>query len=694
MPIRFKSIGKLKDHKIFDIKVVHSCLHIYIPSQQARGDLSAFLQKTITTGRYMLNLSGILNNGLKRTAASAALKMNSIKKRLSTWSVVAVLFSAAFISETQAQWLTQSVEIKAGWNAVFLHVDPSHLGLNSWVGGNSLNPITEIWRWESPTTGQFIDDPQVPAGGTSGWASWKRVHQASALQKLAGDTAYLVESTSDYTWQIKGRPVAPRSTWNIKGLNLVGFPTVSVSPPKFDTFLAEAPDLQYPDLEIYRYQGLELVDNPLVVPSLLYRSTPVKRGQAFWMRSGSAFNNYFGPFEVALGGASGVGFNENLSTYRVRLRNLSPNALTVTMALAASEEAPSGQPAIDGLPPLLVRGTLDPVGQTHSYIELPLGASMSWTLAARNEEGSEVEVVLGLDRSVITEDIGSLLAGILQFTDSLGFTEVDVPVSGTVDSEAGLWVGEALVTQVGQYLKTYQSGAVKPLVYTNGANVVTNELVISANGNYVVSEINTDITDVAKEFPLRLIVHRPEDDAPSLLQRVFYGAGIYSNLVITGQEAALDPAHLATARRISVTHLPWVKDEDNTGWVFDGPLAPGVPATVQVRTEFSDQASSPFLHTYHPDHDNLDGRFEQERPQGYESYTVVRDITLLASPGGTNFSSRVAGGQKITGDYAETIQMVGLERGTNGPPDVRTLEVRGIFRLDRISDIPELTPPL
>jgi hypothetical protein len=619
-------------------------------------------------------------------------KTNIIKHQRRLTLVLSTFFMAV-IPAIHAQWLTQSVELKAGWNGVFLHVDSSHLALDSWIGEDGNIPIDEIWRWQPPATVQFVDDPQSPSGNVIGWSSWVRARSDSVLERLSGDTAYLVKASADHTWLVRGRPVAPRSTWNINGLNLIGFPTVPVNPPKFDAFLAEAPELQSPELSIYRYQGLMLTNNPVPVSSFLYRNTPVRRGQAFWMRAGNVFNTYFGPFEVALGGAGGIDFHENLSVYGFRLRNLSPHALNVSMALKGSEDAPSGQSAIAGLPPLLVRGVFDSTNQTYGFTELPMGASVSWELAARDEEGSEVEVVLGLDRSVITQDIGELLAGILRFTDSLGFTAVDIPVSATVDSEAGLWVGEASVTQVGQYLKTYQSGAAKPLVYTNGATVVTNDLVISTNGEYVVTGINTDLADVPKMFPLRLIVHRPLDGAPTLLQRVYYGTGIYSNMVISGQEAALDAAYFADARRISTTHLPWSEDGQNNGWDFDGMFMPGVPITAQVRTEFSDQTSNPFLHTYHPDHDNLDGRFEEERPQGYESYTVVRDIRLRPGLGQTNFNSRVSARQTMVGDYAETIQVMGLERGANPVADVRSFEVRGVFRLDRISDIPVLTTP-
>jgi len=47
---------------------------------------------------------------------------------------------------SHAQWLTQTVGLKPGWNAIFLHVDASHDTLDALVGSDLTNPIVEVWR--------------------------------------------------------------------------------------------------------------------------------------------------------------------------------------------------------------------------------------------------------------------------------------------------------------------------------------------------------------------------------------------------------------------------------------------------------------------------------------------------------------------------------------------------------------------
>lgn len=602
-----------------------------------------------------------------------------------------ILLIAVIVSPCFGQWVTQRVDLQKGWNGVFLHVDPSHSDLDAWIGVDAENPIVRIWRWNPPTAAQFYENPADEIYNVSGWSQWNRLENESGLSSMVGDTAYLVESLTNYTWNVKGRPVSPRSSWNMNGLNLIGFPTTRSNPPKFDEFLSESSELQTESVDIYRYQGTSLsTNNPIKISSSLHRNVSVTRGQAFWMEAGNVFNKYFGPFEVSLSGSDGIYFYDDLSSASLRLRNLTEHELTITMRMAESEPAPVGQPLISGTPPLLIRDLLNVENMTYGFTELPIGRSQSWTLAPCNEEGSEVNVVLGLDRTSITQNEGDLLAGVLQLTDSLGHLEVNVPVSGTVASDKGLWVGEALVSQVGQYLKSYEDGSTNPIITTNGSMIVTNDLLMNARGEYQVSEINTDITDVPKWFPLRLIIHSPEDGDPVLLQRVFSGMDFSTNQVLSCQQAALNPAYFDSARRISATHLPWT--EKNSGWSFDGALTQGTLITTTVNTAYNDQQSNPFLHTYHPDHDNLDDRFEKELEQGAESYTIERTIRLLPEAAGTNFTDRISSSKRLIGNYQETIKLIGLPQA--GGADHRTFEVRGAFRLDRISDIPKMTEPL
>lgn len=578
----------------------------------------------------------------------------------------------------RAQWVTESFDLKAGWNAVYLHIDVSHDTLEHLVGDDPNNPIFEVWAWvPNRTTMQFIQSPQQPSDTSSQWSSWIRNSiEPQTLTRLLGNAPYLVRvsaSVPTYTWQLKGKPLAPAYEWTTTGLNFLGFPAVPSGPPSFESFLAQAPDLQQ-KAEIYQYVGGDLGSgNPKRVYAL--RTTPVTRGQAYWIRAGTVYNRYFAPFEVRVSSPSGINFGDHMSTASLRLRNLTSSNLTVTLKLIPSETPPPGQAAIVGAPPLLIRGALNTTNLTYGYTNLPIDTPRDWTLAPKGTEGSETEIVLGLDRSSMTGATGDLFAAVLQFTDSLGFAQVNASVSAKVGSKAGLWVGNAAALQVGQYLKSYERDS--------SGNPITD-----ANGQYIVSGINTNLDAAASPYSLRLIIHNPDSGQAVLLQRVYLGPDQNTNVVVANQQSALNQAMLSQARRISATHLPW--SSANAGWAFDSRFGASTNLTATVTLNYDDHASNPFLHTYHPDHDNLDATFKNALAQGAESYNVEREIHLVVTPPADDFTSLTSAGDSIAGEYAETIRIRGLAR-SGGTYDTRTFEVRGGFVLRRIAETPILT---
>jgi hypothetical protein len=586
----------------------------------------------------------------------------------------------------QAQWITQSFALKAGWNAIYLHVDASHSTLQELVCSDTNNAISDVWAWTPAASPAF----QLPADDSSQWACWSRSSpDASLLQRMAGNVAYLVRVYTNvpaYTWKIKGHPVPPNYQWTSAGINLIGFSTPTNNPPTIYNFLAKSGDLKDADNAlIYRYTGGEwiyergITNTPSkAVTTYLSSSITFVRGQAFWFCRTNLYNNYFGPFEIDLTSRKGVDFADTLSVRSFYLRNLTATNLTVTLKLSASETPPVGQTNIVCVPPLLLRGALNATNLTYACQSLATNASRSWTLAGKGKSGSEVEIVLGLNRSAMAGQAGDLQAGVLSLTDSLGHTKVDIPVSASVATDAGLWVGNALVTQVGEYLKSYASGA-------NGAPEV------GTNGAYVVTNTVTRLGSVPRAYPLRLIVHNPAAGGNAvLLQRVFCGLGERTNAVVATSEEALNPTYLKNARRISATHLPW--SAANTYWTFDGNLDQASLA-VTVTTGYDDQASNPFVHTYHPDHDNFGPTFSTQLPQGAESYTLQRTIVLTPTAPTGDFDSYVSKGKTVSGDYDETITVLGRARAFTSGTDTREFHVRGVFSLNRVTDVPTLTHP-
>jgi hypothetical protein len=112
---------------------------------------------------------------------------------------------------------------------------------------------------------------------------------------------------------------------------------------------------------------------------------------------------------------------------------------------------------------------------------------------------------------------------------------------------------------------------------------------------------------------------------------------------------------------------------------LSGGFAPGQKLTGSLALPF-DHATNPFKHKYHPDHDNLNSRFDGPAT---ESFTTTRQVELdfLSSPpdgpAAPDFGYNVMGG-----NYREVI--TGIHK--------HPIRVSGTFRLSRISLVAELNP--
>jgi hypothetical protein len=234
-------------------------------------------------------------------------------------------------------------------------------------------------------------------------------------------------------------------------------------------------------------------------------------------------------------------------------------------------------------------------------------------------------------------------------------------------------------------LTTNFSDQLSIVIATNAAYVIATNTLVTSVSNYVVTAHNTSLDAVSTPYPLRLIIFNDSSGNCTLLQRVYYGIRQDTNVVVATTESVLDVSHLNTARRISATHLPWTAN--NTVWPFTGgPLAQGATLTTTVFEPYDDQAANPFLHTYHPDHNNLDTESPpHELPVGSESYNITRQITLSVVANSTDFVSLTTANTSLLGLYNETITLTGLGGAT------KSYQTSGAFSLKQVSPISSLT---
>ncbi|HZM04170.1 MAG TPA: hypothetical protein VFC44_14255, partial [Candidatus Saccharimonadales bacterium] len=322
----------------------------------------------------------------------------------------------------------------------------------------------------------YISTPQSPLGAGGRWVSWSMTNGQNSLAGLVGNSAYLIHSSGigNYSWNIQGQPVPPHYAWDLTGLNLVGFSTPPANPPNFGNYFAQDPAIAS-IVQVFQYPGGPFsTQQPSLNPApvILFNSTPVNRGQGYWVGASNVNNVYFGPFQLNLANPAGVMYGSTGGQTTFHLVNITPNALTVSLSVVPSETPPYGQTSIVSAPPLMLEGAQNPSNLTYAYTPIN-GSPTSWTLPPYGQPGSDLAVVLGVNRFAMSGANGTLYAGILQFTDSLGFSQLNVPVSATVSDNTGLWVGKANVSQVSYDLKTYATNSSGSYVST----VVTNQVV-------------------------------------------------------------------------------------------------------------------------------------------------------------------------------------------------------------------------
>ena len=255
---------------------------------------------------------------------------------------------------------------------------------------------------------------------------------------------------------------------------------------------------------------------------------------------------------------------------------------------------------------------------------------------------SEVQLTVGVDRSKMTAAPGTEYDSFLRFTDSSSMMNILLPCSASVANLAGLWVGSVQV-----------SGVAPTAVGSSGATT-------------------------ARPFPLRIIIHVDNLGVARLLSEIYSGklAGSAEPVGLCTREPALQLDQKQYATRLTAGHLPL----NSVVPCSNGSFALGTYMDFVVPLSFNDP-SNPFIHTYHPDHDNRDARFVPYTIGGTESYTIIRTMRFVFSSAtttlGTDPTSSTWGGSRMVGAYTESI--TGIHR--------QTLTVSGIFELQRLNEI-------
>ncbi len=196
-----------------------------------------------------------------------------------------------------------------------------------------------------------------------------------------------------------------------------------------------------------------------------------------------------------------------------------------------------------------------------------------------------------------------------------------------------------------------------------------------------------EVTPSASAFNLRVLLHSDASSGVKLLKEVYRMHDEVAGAVVPVLLASdtLIPDYTGPGSRVSTA-----------AYDFDGSTVACVgaaSATGQVTCDFDlrpNHPTNPFLHRYHPDHDNWDPRYESHYPENpgapEESFTVERTIQFTFEerypPGCEGADCRryppPGWGESILGgSYTESLR--GLHRDD--------ITVSGTFKLERVSPV-------
>jgi hypothetical protein len=272
---------------------------------------------------------------------------------------------------------------------------------------------------------------------------------------------------------------------------------------------------------------------------------------------------------------------------------------------------------------------------------------------------------------------GSAYASVLEIRDGAG-TRLLVPVSvekftsvvaarGPAEPLAGLWVGTATINSISE---------------AHSANP-------------------TNPTPTKSELNLRLMVHVAANGRTRLLKEVIqmWRNGTLTNdssgnrfvdrpgeYVLLTDDTLIPMFSGATlrdgesvGRRLSTIGYDFPSSATNNFLNLAGTFAIGQILTGTLNLPY-DHPTNPFKHKYHPDHDNLDARFDKPAVESFATTRAIRMEFAAVPPAGPAVPD--FGFNEMGGVYRETV--TGIHKNA--------IHLSGTFRLSRVSQISELNP--
>ena len=587
-----------------------------------------------------------------------------------------------------SQWITQTITLRPGWNAVYLEVQPEPNDCDTIFDGIQ---VESIWDYSKEVaTVQFVDNPTDLLPKQPDWLVWFPQNSPNRVARnlfvLIAGRSYMIKyaGTEDFQWQVRGIPRPESFPWVPDSFNLRGFPVSESAPPSFEAFFSAS--TAHAGQSIYRLNNAtaawELIDSPA--------TDTMKRGESYWIFSRGP-SEYEGPIVIDFDFGDGVDFADTLSEYELRLKNISADEKELSIRVLNSEAPPTSAetPLLAGGVPLdyfnIDFQDLDNFG----FISLPdplvcpvtAAGNKLLTFQVRRQDMTLFSVPDGKD---------ALYQSILQISDGSGFVRY-LPVTAE---------GFTTTSPVSNARSLVKNGIAQTgnLMVRKGLWVGT--VVVDAVSEPENQGDSTTPTPVGAEYQFRVIIHQDANGNFKFLQQVYLlfkegtlkedppNSGIMvvdqpGEFVLVTDDSLIDKFGGSTirdtdtvGRRISTVNFGFDTPIAMSSATASGAFSVSCTIPMDYRHRLN-----PFVHKFHPDHNNLDERYETALEEGVESYSFARELEFEFSEiDPEDLSIAGYGDTVLGGTFRETV--TGIHR--------QPIHSSGLFRLTHVSSVPIL----
>jgi hypothetical protein len=291
---------------------------------------------------------------------------------------------------------TQTVTLQAGWNAVFLEVQPAASAPTNVFTHPNIQTVA--WFRKGGLDAKYIRNPGDAPWRSEGWSVWYAPSQPDAvltdLHDIRAGQSYLIRASAATTLNITGEARLTQLEWQPNNCTFTGLPVSDTQGPTFQQFFAGSP--AHARHRIYRLENgvWKIVRNPATARA--------KAGEAYWIQTDGA-SRYQGPIRLNLPASGEIDFSRTGDSFPLQIVNAAPTPRTNITITLSGGAGPLG----------LVEAVQDPGALTYRRVNFT-GGVVAASLA------TERTLRLEPDRVAMTVPTNTTL---LRLTDGNGFLQ-------------------------------------------------------------------------------------------------------------------------------------------------------------------------------------------------------------------------------------------------------------------------------